>query len=61
MGALHLIAAAGAPTIALFASAADAALMAPRGHVTVLHAPALKELPVETVEQAAMILARTAA
>ena len=56
LGALHLIAAAGAPTIALFASAPDPALTAPRGHVTVLHATALKELPVDTVIDAAHIL-----
>jgi ADP-heptose:LPS heptosyltransferase len=57
LGALHLIAAAGAPTIALFASSPDPALTAPRGHVTVLHAPLLKDLPVETVIGAAHILA----
>jgi ADP-heptose:LPS heptosyltransferase len=57
IGALHLIAAAGAPTIALFASSPDPALSAPRGHVTVLHAPVLKELPVESVVNAALILA----
>lgn len=57
LGALHLIAAAGAPTIALFPSSPDPALTAPRGHVTVLHAPQLKELPVDTVMAAARILA----
>jgi ADP-heptose:LPS heptosyltransferase len=57
LGILHLIAAAGAPTIALFSSAPDPALTAPRGHVTVLHAPALKDLPVATVAAAAEILA----
>jgi ADP-heptose:LPS heptosyltransferase len=57
-GALHLIAAAGAPTIALFSSASDPALAAPRGHVTVLHSPNLKELPVETVARAALSLAQ---
>jgi ADP-heptose:LPS heptosyltransferase len=57
LGALHLIAAAGAPTIALFSSASDPAVLAPRGHVTVLHSPALKDLPVETVAAATATLA----
>jgi len=57
LGVLHLIAAAGAPTIALFSSASDPAVLAPRGHVTVLHSPALKDLPVETVVAAAATLA----
>jgi len=57
LGVLHLIAAAGAPTIALFSSASDPAVLAPRGHVTVLHSPALKDLPVETVAAAATTLA----
>jgi ADP-heptose:LPS heptosyltransferase len=58
LGPLHLIAAAGAPTIALFASSPDPALTAPRGHVTVLHAPELKALPVDTVAAASLTLAR---
>ena len=57
-GALHLIAAAGAPTIALFSSASDPAITAPRGHVTVLHSPDLKDLPVEQVVKAAVLLAQ---
>lgn len=57
-GVLHLIAAAGAPTIALFSGASDPALKGPRGHVTVLHSPALKDLPVETVAHAALALAQ---
>jgi len=57
MGPLHLIAAAGAPTIALFSSATDPALAAPRGHVTVLHAPVLKDLSAAAVAQAALALA----
>jgi ADP-heptose:LPS heptosyltransferase len=60
LGPLHLIAAAGAPTIALYASSPDPALTAPRGHVTVLHAPQLKDLPVDTVAAASITLARTA-
>jgi ADP-heptose:LPS heptosyltransferase len=61
LGPLHLIAAAGAPTIALFPSEPDPFLIAPRGHVTVLHAPELKALSVDTVLSAARILARAPA
>jgi ADP-heptose:LPS heptosyltransferase len=61
LGPLHLIAAAGAPTIALFNSEPDPFLIAPRGHVTVLHAPELKALSVDTVVNAALLLARTPA
>jgi ADP-heptose:LPS heptosyltransferase len=43
-GPLHLIAAAGAPTIALFSKASDPALCAPRGHVTILRADHLESL-----------------
>jgi len=57
LGPLHLIAAAGAPTIALFPSEPDPFVIAPRGHVTVLHAPALKDLAVDTVVNAQRILA----
>jgi ADP-heptose:LPS heptosyltransferase len=52
-GPLHLIAAAGAPTIVLFSKASDPARSAPRGHVTVLHADNLTDLPAATVAQAA--------
>jgi ADP-heptose:LPS heptosyltransferase len=61
LGPLHLIAAAGAPTIALFNSEPDPFVIAPRGHVTVLHAPDLKTLSVDTVFSAAQLLARTTA
>ncbi len=61
LGVLTLIAAAGAPTIVLFSSDVDAAAIAPRGHVTVVHAATLKELPVESVVSAARILARAPA
>ena len=61
LGVLHLIAAAGAPTIVLFSSDVDAAAIAPRGHVTVVHAATLKELPVDSVVAAARILARAPA
>jgi ADP-heptose:LPS heptosyltransferase len=61
LGPLHLIAAAGAPTIALFPSEPDPFPIAPRGHVTVLHAPQLKALAVDSVVNAALLLARTTA
>jgi len=61
LGPLHLIAAAGAPTIALFPSAPDPFPIAPRGHVTVLHAPQLKSLTVDSVVSAALLLARAPA
>jgi len=48
-GPMHLIAAAGAPTISLFSSASDPALSGPRGYVTVFQAPDLKDVAVETV------------
>ena len=56
-GPTHLIAAAGAPTIALFSSASDPALCAPRGHVTVLQAPDLAEMPVDNVLRTALAIA----
>ena len=61
LGPLHLIAAAGAPTIALFPSEPDPFPIAPRGHVTVLHAPQLKALSVDSVVNAALLLARAPA
>lgn len=57
-GPVHLIAAAGAPTIALFSSASSPELSAPRGHVTVFQAPDLKDVAVDTVAAAAISLAR---
>jgi ADP-heptose:LPS heptosyltransferase len=60
-GPVHLIAAAGAPTIALFSSASDPALSGPRGHVTVFHAPDLKDVSVETVLAAGVKLAMRSA
>jgi len=56
-GPLHLAAAAGAPTIVLFSAASDPDLSAPRGHVAVLRAPNLADLPVSQVLQAAHALA----
>jgi ADP-heptose:LPS heptosyltransferase len=55
-GALHLIAAAGAPTIALFSSASDPAISAPRGHVTILQSQSLKDLPTDEVFRTAQSL-----
>jgi ADP-heptose:LPS heptosyltransferase len=50
-GPLHLAAAAGAPTIVLFSKASDPARSAPRGHVTVLQADNLADLPPAMVAQ----------
>jgi ADP-heptose:LPS heptosyltransferase len=55
-GPLHLVAAAGAPTVALFSNASDPALCGPRGHVTVLHAADLASLPVDMVLRAGQSL-----
>jgi len=55
-GPLHLAAATGAPTIVLFSAASDPDLSAPRGHVAVLHAPDLADMPVAQVLQAAEAL-----
>jgi ADP-heptose:LPS heptosyltransferase len=53
-GPLHVMAAAGAPTLALFSEASDPALTAPRGPgVEVLRRTSLEELSVEEVQQAA--------
>ncbi len=59
-GPLHLAAATGAPTVVMFSSASDPELAAPRGHVTVLRADNLAELPVSAVLQAANALLPTA-
>ena len=56
-GPMHLIAAAGAPTIVLFSSASSPELSAPRGHVTVFQAPDLRDVSVATVLAAALSLA----
>ena len=58
-GPMHLVAAAGAPTIALFSGASDPAVKGTaRPCHKVLHSPALKELPVDTVAHAALALAQ---
>lgn len=51
-GRLHVLAAAGAPTIALFPGDADPTLNAPRGHVAVLQGPDLQAIGVDEVERA---------
>lgn len=48
-GPMHLIAAAGAPSVCLFSADSDPALCAPRGAVTVLREPDLADLPVAKV------------
>lgn len=53
-GPLHLIAAAGAPSVALFSAASDPALCGPRGHVAVLQAESLGDLSVDMVLRTAM-------
>jgi ADP-heptose:LPS heptosyltransferase len=55
-GAIQTIAAAGAPTVALFSQASDPALNGPRGHVTVLKASSLGGLSVAQVAHAALAL-----
>jgi ADP-heptose:LPS heptosyltransferase len=57
-GPMHLITASGAPAIVLFSSASDPALSAPRGEVSVLSAPDLKDVSVRAVLNAALKLAR---
>ena len=49
-GPLHLIAAAGAPSLALFSHDSDPALCAPRGRVMVLRRPSLEQLSVDEVD-----------
>ena len=51
-GPMHLIAAAGCPSVVLFSHESDPSLCAPRGRVTVLRRPTLAELPAAEVEQA---------
>ncbi|WP_309646278.1 glycosyltransferase family 9 protein [Phenylobacterium sp.] len=59
-GPLHLAAATGAATIVLFSSASNPALSAPRGHVAVLQAQNLVDLPVSQVLQAVNALVPSA-
>jgi ADP-heptose:LPS heptosyltransferase len=57
-GPVHLIAAAGAPTVVLFSADSDPALCAPRGRVAILRQSDLADLAVETVLATALGLAR---
>ena len=52
-GPMHLIAAAGAPSVCLFSADSDPALCAPRGAVTILRRPDLADLTVLEVLDAA--------
>jgi ADP-heptose:LPS heptosyltransferase len=57
-GPMHWLAAAGAPALTLFSAESDPALCAPRGRATrVLGRPALAELPINDVAEAALALA----
>ncbi len=56
-GPTHLVASAGAPTLALFSAASDPALTAPRGpRVCVLQRATLVDLPVDAASAAAFAL-----
>ena len=55
-GLLHLAAATGAPTVVVQGGAADPAKSAPRGHVTVLQADRISDLPADTVDHAVQLL-----
>jgi len=57
-GPLHLIAAAGAPTLALFSSQSDPGLSAPRGRVAILRAIALEDLDPDVVLDKALAISR---
>ena len=59
-GAMQLMAAAGAPTIALFAGGADPELSGPRGYVAILTAAEAKDISVQQVTETALVLARSA-
>jgi ADP-heptose:LPS heptosyltransferase len=59
-GATHLMAAAGAPTIALFSNASDPELTGPRGYVAILKAQGLKDLPMQQVAETAQVMTRSA-
>ena len=59
-GATHLMAAAGAPTIALFSKASEPDLSGPRGYVAILRSGSLKDLPVQQVAETARVMTRLA-
>jgi ADP-heptose:LPS heptosyltransferase len=51
-GPMHLLAAAGCPSVVLFSAASDPALCAPRGRVAILRRPDLAELAITEVRAA---------
>ena len=59
-GATHLMAAAGAPTVALFSSESDPELVGPRGYVAILQAADLRQLSIEQVLATAQVMIRPA-
>ena len=59
-GAMHLMAAAGAPTVAIFAGGADPELSGPRGYVAILTAAEAADISVQQAAETAMVLARSA-
>lgn len=54
-GAVHLMAAAGAPTICLLPDGADPQVEGPRGHVTLVQGP-MADIPMQTVAHASLSL-----
>ncbi len=59
-GVMHLMAAAGAPTLAFFAAGADPELSGPRGYVAILTARDAADISVQQAAETAMVLARSA-
>jgi ADP-heptose:LPS heptosyltransferase len=59
-GATHLMAAAGAPTIALFSKAADPDIVGPRGYVAILSAQEARAISLQQVTETALVLSRSA-
>ena len=59
-GVMHLMAAAGAPTLAFFAGGADPELSGPRGYVAILTARDATDISVQQAAETAMVLARSA-
>ncbi|WP_091737898.1 glycosyltransferase family 9 protein [Phenylobacterium immobile] len=55
-GPMHLIAAAGAPSVVLFSAASDPALAAPRGKVAVLQTTDMAQLQIDEVWRRAKLL-----
>jgi ADP-heptose:LPS heptosyltransferase len=59
-GAIHLMAAAGAPTLALFSKAADPDISGPRGYVAILTGRETRDISLQQVTETALVLARSA-